>query len=326
MPELTETDASASEHTDLTGARTRAPARSDSLYLIVLYGVSALFALLCVGFLFSVIAPSIPAWKASGLSIIFGTTWDPASQTYGAATLILGTIETTAIALFFAVPIGIGTALAIVHVLPQRIKIPVSSAVEILAAVPSVVYGMFGLVILSPIFQAHVEPWLASLTGGHWPFQANQEGLSILLAGVVLFVMVLPTIVALSRDVIAVVPRDQIEGALSVGASKWQMLFRVVLPEARSGIVGACTLATARALGETIAVAMVIGQNPKLANSLFSPGATLASTIAIQFQGSTAQDLTYLAALAAILMAITVTVNWIGRRIISHAGVQGASL
>jgi len=138
--------------------------------------------------------------------------------------------------------------------------------------------------------------------------------------------MVLPTIVALSRDVIAVVPRDQIEGALSVGASKWQMLFRVVLPEARSGIVGACTLATARALGETIAVAMVIGQNPKLANSLFSPGATLASTIATQFQGSTAQDLTYLAALAAILMAITVTVNWLGRRIISHAGVQGASL
>jgi phosphate transport system permease protein len=295
---------------------------SDALYKGVLYGASGLFAMVCLLFLWGVISPSIPAWRESGLSLIFGRTWDPSTETYGAFTLILGTLETTAIALLFAVPIGIGTALAIVHLLPARVRIPVSSAVELLAAVPSVVYGMFGLVVLAPIFSAHVEPWLAKITGGRFPFGGTPEGVSVLLAGCVLFVMVLPTIVALSRDVISTVPRDQIEGALSVGASRWQMLYRVVLPWARTGITGAVTLATARALGETIAVAMVIGVNPKLANSLFAPGSTLAATIATQFQGSSTHQLSYLYALAVILMVMTISVNWFGRRFIKRAMVH----
>jgi len=326
MSETTDTAAPAATVKDPAGRPKRRPAGSDTLYKSVLYGASGLFALVCIGFIWGVVSPSIPAWKASGLSIIYGTTWDPSSGTFGAFPLILGTVETTAIALFLAIPIGIGTALTIVHLLPRRVKIPVSSAVELLAAVPSVVYGMFGLVILAPIFSGHVEPWLASLTGGHFPFSGTPEGISVLLAGVVLFVMVLPTIVALSRDVIDTVPHDQIEGALSVGASRWQMLYRVVLPGARTGIVGAVTLATARALGETIAVAMVIGGNPKLANSLFSPGSTLAATIATEFQGSTTQELAYLAALAVILMAITISVNSAGRRIIRRSSVKGALL
>ena len=325
MPNLTEAEGSANSRLDLAGRRNRRPAKSDSLYQVILYGTSALFALICAVFLLSVVLPSVPAWRASGLSIIFGTKWDPASKTYGALPLIFGTVETTAIALCFAIPIGVGTAIAIVHLIPRRFRIPVSSVVEMLAAVPSVVYGMFGLVVLVPIFQEHVQPWLANLTGGHFPFNGNPEGLSILLAGCVLFVMIVPTIIALSRDVIAAVPSDQIEGALSMGASRWQMLSRVVLPGARSGIVGAVTLATARALGETIAVAMVIGSNPRFANSLFSPGATLASTIATQYQGSTTQDLQYLAALAVILMSITVSANWIARRYVRGSTLKGVA-
>jgi len=167
-----------------------------------------------------------------------------------------------------------------------------------------------------------VEPDLADITNGHWPFNPPFEGVGVLLAGCVLFVMILPMIVALSRDAIAVVPNDQFEGALSIGATKWQVLSRVVLPAARTGIVGAVTLATARALGETVAVAMVIGLNPLFPHSLLSTASTLASTIALQFQDATPLQVAALGALAVILMAMTAIVNWIGRRLIQRSGAQ----
>jgi phosphate transport system permease protein len=225
-------------------------------------------------------------------------------------------LATTAIALVFAIPIGVGSALAIVHVLPARLRVLLSSLVELLAAVPSVVYGLWGLLVLAPWFENTVEPGLASITGSRFPFQAPPEGVSLLLAGCVLFVMILPMIVALSRDAIAVVPHDQFEGALSVGATKWQVVRKVVLPGARTGIVGAITLATARALGETVAVAMVIGLNPLFPPSVFSTASTLASTIALQFQDATPLQVAALGALALILMAMTAIVNWFGRRLV----------
>jgi phosphate transport system permease protein len=290
--------------------------KSDWAHWSVLYGASGLFALICAVFLISIIVSSIPAWSHSGASIIYGRVWSQSTNSFGALAIITGTLATTAIALFFAIPIGVGSAIAIVHLLPGRLKILLSSLVELLAAVPSVVYGLWGLLVLAPWFEKTVEPGLAGITGGRFPFQAPPEGVSLLLAGGVLFVMILPMIVALSRDAIAVVPNEQFEGALSVGATKWQVIRKVVLPGARTGIVGAVTLATARALGETVAVAMVIGLNPLFPPSLFSTASTLASTIALQFQDATPLQVAALGALALILMAMTAIVNWFGRRFV----------
>ena len=302
--------------------RKRFSARGDSAHWGVLYGVSGLFALICAVFIISIVVSSIPAWRHSGLSIIYGRVWSQGSDSFGALPIITGTLATTAIALFFAIPIGIGCALAIVHVIPGRLRIVLSSLVELLAAVPSVVYGLWGLLVIAPWFQKTFEPDLAKITGGKFPFQAPPEGVSLLLAGCVLFVMVLPMIVALSRDAIAIVPHDQFEGALSVGATKWQVLRKVVLPGARTGIVGAVTLATARALGETVAVAMVIGLNPLFPPSLFSTASTLASTIALQFQDATPLQVAALGALAVILMTLTAIVNWFGRRLVRGAAFR----
>jgi phosphate transport system permease protein len=306
----------------LTGEPKRFSVKSDLAHWGVLYGASGLFALICAVFLISIVVSSIPAWRHSGLSIIYGRVWSQGSNSFGALPIIAGTLATTAIALFFAIPIGIGAALAIVHVLPDRLRIVLSSLVELLAAVPSVVYGLWGLLVLAPWFENTVEPGLARITGSKFPFQAPPEGVSLLLAGCVLFIMILPMIVALSRDAISVVPHEQFEGALSVGATKWQVVRKVVLPGARTGVVGAVTLATARALGETVAVAMVIGLNPLFPSSLFSTASTLASTIALQFQDATPLQVAALGALALILMAMTAIVNWFGRRLISASAFR----
>jgi phosphate transport system permease protein len=308
----------------LAGERKIFSAKSDFVHRGVLYGVSGLFAIICIVFLLSVIVSSIPAWKHSGFSLIYGTTWSQGTDSFGALPIIAGTLATTVIALIFAIPIGLGSALAIVHLLPQRLRLIASSLVELLAAVPSVVYGLWGLLVIAPWFEGTVEPDLADITARHWPFDPPYEGVGLLLAGCVLFVMILPMIVALSRDAIAIVPREQYEGALSVGATKWQVLSKVVLPAARTGIVGAVTLATARALGETVAVALVIGLNPLFPHSLFSTASTLASTIAVQFQDATPLQVAALGALAVILMVMTAVVNWIGRRLIRR-GAAGAS-
>ena len=321
MPEVAVASPQAAPDELLTAEPKRFAVKSDFAHWGMLYGVSGLFAVICAVFLISIIVSSIPAWKHSGLSIIYGRTWNQGTDSFGALPIITGTVATTVIALIFAIPIGIGTAIAIVHVLPGKLRIFASSLIELLAAVPSVVYGLWGLLVLAPWFQVTVEPDLAKLTASHFPFQAQREGISLLLAGCVLFIMVLPMIVALSRDAIAIVPHDQFEGALSVGATKWQVLRKVVLPAARTGIVGAVTLATARALGETVAVALVIGLNPLFPQSVFSTASTLASTIAVQVQDATPLQVAALGSLAVILMFMTAIVNWIGRLLIRRAAV-----
>jgi phosphate transport system permease protein len=322
MAEVTDTATKATSSLDLAERRPHRPAQSDSAYWITLYGVSGVFAVICIGFLLSVVSSSMPAWEKYGSSILTGTVWNQSTGQVGALPLIAGTVETAAIALVLAIPIGIGTALSIVFVLHSRVRTIFSSLVEVLAAVPSVVYGLWGLLVLGPWFTTTVEPWLVSVFGGNFPFQDAPATESILLAGCVLFVMVLPLIVALTRDAITTVPNELVEGALSVGATRWQVLRKVVLPGARVGIVGAVTLATARALGETVAIALVIGLNPNFAHSLDSPAATLASIIATEFQDSTPLQVATLGALAVILMAMTFVVNLLGRQMIRRASVK----
>ena len=304
-----------------TGGRSRLPVVPDWAYRSVLAAVAALFAILLVALVVTLAFQSAPTWNHFGLSFITGTTWDPVHAKYGALPFILGTLESTAIAIVLAIPIGLATALFLVHGLHGRIRAVLSTAVELLAAVPSVIYGLWALLVVAPWVTKYIEPALASITGGKGPFSGPQLGVGLLLAGLVLFVMIMPTMVAISRDVIAAVPNDQVEGALALGATRWQVLWRVVVPSARAGLLGAITLSTGRALGETIAVTMVIGNSTEIAHSLFSPAATLASAIANQFTEATEPyHLSSLMALGLILMAIAVIVNVAARLLVGSLG------
>lgn len=298
---------------------------SDGVYWGVLYGVGVIFLAICGAFLYSTIDNSLAAWRHSGLGLITSSNWDPDGSDYGALPLILGTLETSFIALLFAVPIGILCAVTMVHLVPRRLRTPLSSFVELLAAIPSVVYGMVGALVLVAWFQSNLSPWLASVTHNFVLFSGPFPGNSTLLAGLILFVMILPTIAAFSRDAIASVPHDQIEGALSVGATKWQTIYRVVLPSARAGLTGAVTLGAARAVGETIAVAMVIGNATVFHASLLKTGGTLAATIANEWIDATSLTTSALFALGTMLIVLTATINAVGRQLLRRSQV-GQSL
>ena len=288
-----------------------------------------LFAALVAAFVTAMAIQAAPAFSSLGFSFLWGTTWDPYHNVFGLLPFIFGTLETTALALLLAVPIGIGTALALAYLVPSGLRAPLSTTVELLAAVPSVVYGLWGLVVVAPLFAAHVEPTLTSLFGWTGLFAGPNQGVGLLLAGVILFIMVLPTLVAISRDVLAAVPRDQVEGAMAIGATRWQVLWRVVVPGARTGLLGAFTLATGRALGETVAVALVIGNSSHLTTSLKANAATIPSLIVSSFGEATGTHLNVLFAAALVLLVVGIAVNTLGRffvRSVERSGVASVAV
>jgi phosphate transport system permease protein len=297
----------------------------DRAYRGALAAAAVLFAALLVAFVTAMAIQAVPAFRSEGFSFLWGTLWDPTHNVYGLLPFIVGTIETTAIAMFLAVPIGIGTALALAYLVPDRIRAPLSTTVELLAAVPSVVYGLWGLVVVAPLFATHVEPFLTSVFGWTGLFAGPNQGVGLLLAGVILFIMVLPTLVAISRDVLAAVPREQVEGAMAVGATRWQVLWRVVVPGARTGLLGAFTLATGRALGETVAVALLIGNSPHLATSLKANAATIPSLIVSAFGEATGTQLSVLFAAALVLLVVGIAVNALGRFFVRSVQRSGAA-
>jgi len=293
----------------------------DNVYRGILAAAAVVVAGLAIWFLVSIVFQARPAFSTLGFSWIVQKTWDPTHGKYGLLPFILGTLEVTAIAVVLAVPIGLGTALALGYLVPQRVRPVLSTAVELLAAVPSVVYGLWGLVVLAPVFRSTVEPFLTTVFGWTGLFNGPNEGVGLLLAGVILFIMILPTMVAISRDVLVVVPGEQVEGAMALGATRWQVLRKVVVPGARTGILGAFTLATGRALGETVAVALVIGNSPYIAHSLKSPAATLPSLIVNNFGESTGTELAALFGAGLVLLAIGIAVNSLARWLVwSTAG------
>jgi phosphate transport system permease protein len=306
--------------------RIRFPMVPDGLYRAILATVAGVFCLVMVALVVTLVIKARPAFAHFGFGFLTGTTWDPVHAKYGALPFIIGTLETTAIAMVLAIPVGLGTALFLVHAVHPRLRAPLSTAVELLAAVPSVVYGLWALLVVAPWARTIIEPALASITGSKGPFSGPQLGIGLLLAGLVLFVMVLPTMVAISRDVIASVPGEEVEGAYALGATRWQVLWRVVLPSARVGLLGAVTLSMGRALGETIAVTMVIGNSTAIAHSLFAPAATLSSVIANQFTEATEPfHLSSLIALGVVLLAVSVVVNAAARLLVHSVGRQSSA-
>lgn len=254
-----------------------------------------------------------------GLGFITGTIWDPVFEEFGALPFIYGTLVTSIIALLLAGPIGVGAALFLAEYAPGWLRAPVSFTVELLAVIPSIIYGLWGLFVLAPIMRSTVEPFLQN-TFGPWPivgalFEGPIIGRDLLIGGVILAIMILPTVTAISREVILAVPDTQREGMIALGATKWEMIKGAVLPYARAGIVGAAVLGLARALGETMAVTMVIGNSStKITPSLFTPGYTMASAIANQFKEAD-KEIYYSAIveIALVLLIVAALVNTIAR-------------
>lgn len=263
------------------------------------------------------VAFSWPAVERFGLGFLTGTSWNPVSQKFGALPYIYGTVASSALALIISGPIGLGIAIYLSELCPGMLRNPLSFLVELLAAIPSVVYGLWGIFVLAPILRNWVEPVLGSSLGFLPLFQGPPFGVGMLAAGLILAIMVLPTIAAISRDVMRAVPNTQREAMLALGATRWEVIARAVVPYARSGIMGAIILGLGRALGETMAVTMVIGNRPEISASLFAPAYSMASLIANEFSEAT-YDL-YRAAIIEIglvLLGVTVLLNAGGRLLV----------
>jgi phosphate transport system permease protein len=297
-----------------------------------IFGLSTLgLALVVLGLLIALtivlIQACLPSLQQFGLNFLVSTDWDPVNDVYGALPFIYGTAVSSALALAIAVPLSLGVALCLSELAPAWLKRPIAFLVELLAAIPSVVYGLWAIFVLGPWLRDHVEPFLKATLGFVPLFQGPRTSVSMFSAGVILAVMVIPYVSSVCTDVFAVVPQSQREAALALGATKWEMVRLSVLPPSISGVVGAIILGLGRALGETIAVAMVIGNSPNISLSLFAPAATLASVIANEFaEATTSLYQAALIELGLVLMAVAIVLNVMARLLVvgvrRRAGVR----
>ena len=284
-------------------------ARAAGVLVLVLLG--AIIATLFIG--------GLPAFRAFGLGFIGDTEWNPVTEVFGGAVPIFGTVVTAILALMFAVPVAFGIAFYLTEQAPQWLRRPVGTAIELLAAVPSIIYGMWGFFVVVPVMARYVQPWAID-TLGEIPvlgtlFQGPPFGTGILTAALILAIMVIPFIAATMRDVFMTVPAVFKESAYGVGATTWEVMRGVVLPYTRVSVVGGIMLGLGRALGETMAVTFVIGNTNRIATSLFGPGNTIASLVALEFPESPAGSLklSALLALGFILFVISFIVLAISR-------------
>ena len=262
-------------------------------------------------------ATSRLTWETFGLSFVTGQTWDPVAGVFGALPFIVGTILAASIAVILAAPIGIFTAIYLSELAPGRLATPLTFLIELLAAIPSVVIGLWGVFILAPFLRLTVEAWIVSVFG--WiPFLGGPTyGIGLFSAGVILTIMILPTIVTISREVIQAVPGSQREAMFALGATRWEVIRRAVIPFARSGIIGAVILGLGRALGETMAVTMVIGNKDAIPASLFDQTQTIASKIATSFsEASVGIETSSLIALGLVLLVLTIIMNVVARLLV----------
>lgn len=251
-----------------------------------------------------------------GAGFLGGSVWDPGHDIYGALPFIFGTLATSAIALLIGVPVSLGIAIFASELAPSYIRVPLTYLVELLAAIPSVVFGLWGIYILVPLMAKTVEPWLRSNLGFLPLFQGATYGYGLLTAGIILAIMIIPTISALTRDSFLAVPQSQREAALSLGATKWETTRIAVLKYARSGFFGAIMLGFARAFGETMAVTMVIGNSNSIPTSLFAPAQTLASLIANNALEALGLQLSAVLEVALVLLLLDLVINVFARLMI----------
>jgi phosphate transport system permease protein len=285
--------------------------------------VTAAMGLVIVGLLLGIAAQlalgSVPAWKAFGLSFLSMSDWDPTLAMYGALPFIGGTIVSSLLAMVIAVPVGVLTAVFLSEMAPRWLAVPLTFTVELIAAIPSVVIGLWGLSVLSIVLRDYLEIPFVDQFGNLPFFGAQASGSDLLAASLLLALMVTPTIVAITREVFAGVPHSQREALMGLGGTRWDAVRRVVIPAARSGIVGACVLALGRAMGETLAVTMTIGNADRLPTGLFEPGQTIASKLATTWnEASIGLETNSLVALSLVLAILTVAMILITRTLVRN--------
>lgn len=295
--------------------------RGDRLFRGVARGAALGLVALVAALVLEMTRSAWPSLKAFGWRFLYTTTWDPVDETFGALPFVYGTIVSSLLAMLIAVPLGIGAAIYLAELAPLWVRPPIAFLVELVAAVPSVVFGLWGIFVLAPFLRAWVQPALGATLGFLPLFTGPPYGVGMLAAGIILAIMTVPFVTAVSREVILAVPNSQREAALGLGATRWETTRIAVLRYGRSGLIGAVLLGLGRALGETMAVTMVIGNRPEISISLFAPGYTMASVIANEFTEATS-DL-YLSALIEVgllLFAVTVVVNGLARLLVWSVG------
>jgi len=302
--------------------RASGPRHADPIVRYTLMGIAAGVLVLIVVFFVILVNEAWPAFSRFGVfGFTFGTHWNIPREVYGAAPLLVGTLITATIALLVGVPIAFAAALYATEFCPRRLRAPLVGLIELLAAIPSIVYGLWGIFVLIPALKP-AEQWFAD-TFSFIPFigGGHVAGPNYVIAGLILAIMILPIVSAISREVVATVPAEHKEAALALGATRWEMIRLAVIPHSRAGLVGAAMLGLGRALGETIATTLVIGNAPVIGHHLFDQGYTLAAVIANEF-GESAADQIHLAALMAagvVLFVLTLIVNALARAIVSRS-------
>jgi phosphate transport system permease protein len=293
----------------------------DRLFRALARGAALALVLIVLAMVVEMARAALPSFKAFGWRFLYTTKWDPVAENFGALPFVYGTLVSSVLALALAVPLGIGAAIYLAELAPFWIRPPIAFLVELVAAVPSVVFGLWGVFVLAPWLRTWVQPALGASLGFLPLFQGPPYGVGMLAAGIILSIMIVPFITAVSREVILAVPNTQREAALGLGATRWETTRMAVLRYGKSGLIGAVLLGLGRALGETMAVTMVIGNRAEIAISLFAPGYTMASVIANEFTEATS-DL-YLGALVEIgllLFGLTVIVNTLARLLVWSVG------
>jgi phosphate transport system permease protein len=282
----------------------------DQIAHLVTFLFAACVFLVTVLLVYELWLHSGPSRAKFGLSFLWKKTWDPVASQFGALPFIYGTVLTSFLALLISVPLGVGAAIFLAELAPPRVSNACTFLVELLAAVPSVIYGLLAIFTLVPLLRQYVEPFLKKTLGFLPLFQGPAYGVGYLAAGLILAIMTFPFIISISRESLLAVPREQREAALALGATKWESTWQVVVPYARLGIIGSIFLALARALGETMAVTMVIGNDTSIHSSLLAPGYTIASIIANEFTEATGDVyLSALIELGLVLFALTMILN-----------------
>jgi len=302
----------------------RLKAGDDLTYLVTLVAASSI--VLVTGLLvWELFTNSAVSRHQFGWAFLTSSTWDPVAGQFGALPFIYGTVVTSMLALAIGIPLGVGAAIFLAELAPPKISSGLTFLIELLAAVPSVIFGMLGFFILIPALQSIEQP-LRAVLGWTPLFQGPFYGVSLLSAGVVLALMIIPFIISISREVILAVPNDQREAALALGATRWESTWDVVIPFAYKGITGSIFLALARSLGETMAVTMVVGNNPKISASLFAPGYSIASVIANEFTEATGDLYTSsLIELGLVLFALTIVINGAARILVASTSSKAGT-
>jgi phosphate transport system permease protein len=278
-------------------------------YLLCLAGALAIGVLLIL-VAYQLFKGSHLAMKQFGWGFLVSSAWDPVNEDYGALPFIYGTFVTAAIALLIAVPLSVGTAIYLTDLAPLWLRQPLVSIIEMLAAVPSVIWGLWGIFVLIPVLRVGVYPLLQKWFGVLPIFQGPIYGIGFLTAGIIVAIMILPIVTSVSREILRSVPNLQREAAYALGATRWEVTWIAVLSYARRGLFGAAILGLGRALGETMAVTMVIGNRPEIAKSLFAPGYTLASVIANEFtEANTDMSISALFEIGLVLLGLTILIN-----------------